>query len=288
MPAPYFADDWCDLPWTPWVPLAASAADFRLLPATSGVYRIRAAGAGHLAYIGQTGRNLRERLRQRARNVHAPVMPSNDPHTAAPALWLLRIVEGADLSCSAAPAALDPPHLHGLEDMLLWRHHLEANRSARCNHGWFHAGYRRPGNRSTGRQGTAQPAGTTNPAAAPGFPPLQPHGAPPDPDWMGLPWSPLGSLINAPRPAPALPGVYKILDVTRLALLYIGESANLAARLRDHARRPWSPHDPLVAWQADPALALPHHRHERESDLLGAYYAAHRRPPAFQYWSRPG
>lgn len=288
MPMPYFADDWCNLSWTPWVPLAAAAADFRVLPTTAGVYRLRAADDDHLAYIGQTGRNLRERLRSLARNVHTGTMPYNDPHTAAPALWLLRVVESAELACSAASVALDSPHLHGLEDLLLWRHHHEAGRSARCNHGWFHPGYSRPGNRSTKRAGRALPPDQPNPAAAPGLPPLQLHGTPPDPDWMGLPWSPLGSLTNAPLPAPAFPGVYKILDATTLALLYIGESANIAARLRSHVRRPWSPHDPLVAWNADPALTLSLHRRERESDLLGAYFSSHRHPPVFQYWSRPG
>lgn len=103
---------------------------------------------------------------------------------------------------------------------------------------------------------------------------------------MGLPWSPAVPLAAAPSSAPAAPGVYKILAAGTLALLYIGEAGSLAARLRAHARRAWAPHDPLVSWNADPTLARPHHRHERESDLLGAYFGEHGRPPAFQYRSR--
>jgi hypothetical protein len=58
------------LDWTPWIPLSASLADMRtVIPKIAGFYRIRVTGRNELAYIGQTGRELRERIRSLALRV---------------------------------------------------------------------------------------------------------------------------------------------------------------------------------------------------------------------------
>src|SRR5690242_12854015 len=55
--------NWCDLEWSPWIQFDGPRARFRaFLPSSAGVYRIRPVGLLLLAYLGQTGRNLRERL----------------------------------------------------------------------------------------------------------------------------------------------------------------------------------------------------------------------------------
>jgi hypothetical protein len=112
--------DWCALTWGLWVPLERQAI-IRTAPALPGVYRIRRkAGAGNrLVYIGQTGRTLRERLLALAAGVNAEQCPFNDPHTAAPHLWLLHQHDNIQLECSCAPVVGNVPVLRRTEDMLL-------------------------------------------------------------------------------------------------------------------------------------------------------------------------
>src|SRR5882672_4486876 len=98
----FFSEEWCGVSWTAWIPF--SVGSFILLPRTPGVYRVRATDSDELFYIGQTGRNLRERLSQlRHHTLANPFeMPYNDPHTAAPSLWAWRKEEGFEFECSAA------------------------------------------------------------------------------------------------------------------------------------------------------------------------------------------
>jgi hypothetical protein len=70
------------------------AGDFKGLHSGTGVYRIRMAASPVLAYIGQAGRDLRQRLGDLRRNTAAEQMPFNDSHTAAPSLWAWNDAEG--------------------------------------------------------------------------------------------------------------------------------------------------------------------------------------------------
>ena len=72
---------------SPWL---ISFVMFDLLPIISGFYRLRVTDGASLAYIGQTGRSLRERLRALRLGTFAELMPLNDPHTAASAHWAER------------------------------------------------------------------------------------------------------------------------------------------------------------------------------------------------------
>src|SRR5918998_6219781 len=111
---------WCELNWTLWQPLDRQAIQ-GAAPTLPGVYRIRRAfEASRFVYIGQTGRTLRERLLSLARGAHGDRCPYNDPHTAAPYLWLIRELDGAQLQFSCAPIIGDTALLRGTEDMLLW------------------------------------------------------------------------------------------------------------------------------------------------------------------------
>src|SRR5687768_4262545 len=125
----YLSIDWEGLQWSPWLRFGEPGSVFRKLPAAPGVYRVRPAGGDLLAYVGQTGRSLRERLSSLSRHTLSPVMPFNDPHTAAPSLWAIRNAERVDFECSAAPADLPKRRREGLECYLLWRYRQERGES---------------------------------------------------------------------------------------------------------------------------------------------------------------
>jgi hypothetical protein len=85
---PYFFDNWCGLPWSPWVPFNADKPTFRQIPHEPGLYRIRPAGNDFLMYIGVTGRTLHLRLNDLRQSLRrADLMPWADPLPEAPALW---------------------------------------------------------------------------------------------------------------------------------------------------------------------------------------------------------
>src|SRR5260370_37851936 len=136
---------WSELPWTTWVSFN-NPNDFKKLPPSPGVYRIRAIGGQELFYIGETG-HLRDRLHSLRRGTMEGKMPYNDPHTAAPSLWAWRDAEKNEIECSAASVKLadnskEARRLRqGLECSLLWQYRLEFGSSTRCNHGRFHPRY---------------------------------------------------------------------------------------------------------------------------------------------------
>jgi len=145
--------DWCHLSWTEWQPFKA---DFvrSSAPAFPGIYRIRRAGiAKRLTYIGQTNRTLRERLSALASGTYAERCPFNDPHTAAPHLWLMTKLDGAQLEFSCALVVGGRRTLRGTEDMLLWRHRVENGCSTEANYGRFYPGWSRLTNRWVERGG---------------------------------------------------------------------------------------------------------------------------------------
>lgn len=280
----FFSKSWCNLTWTDWIPLDAPLSVFKLIPTSSGVYRVRPKGWHQLAYIGQTKRGLRERLRTLAIHSHRNEIPFNDPHTAAPSLWILRVEEGMTFECSAAPTNAASQERRALEDMLLWKHRLERGESTLCNHGRFHPRYFRSGDRKTGKRGGKLPTGQTNPASGPSAPPLRPHGKPQDSDWMGLAWSSLEvlrgiDLSSIPRGI----GLYKIVDAIRGRLLYVGESKQLRKRIKAHSFKTWGDDEPLVSYHVLDNNVLDHQRREMETDLIGGYYAAFGMAPKFQY-----
>ena len=56
----YLGQSWGGLDWSPWVPF--SHYDFKEIPPSPGVYRVKPVYQDFLTYIGQTGRSLRIRL----------------------------------------------------------------------------------------------------------------------------------------------------------------------------------------------------------------------------------
>ena len=80
--------------WSQWIPLESPIQVYHNhITKNPGLYRVRITHNRKLAYIGQTGRDLRERTRQLSSKVNnnQDNPPWNDPHTAAPALWAWKI-----------------------------------------------------------------------------------------------------------------------------------------------------------------------------------------------------
>ena len=148
----FMMKNWLGLSWSDWVGLDASPEAFRAVITTnSGLYRVRVEGVERLAYIGQTGRNLRQRTRALGRNTYRSQPPWNDPHTAAPGLWAWRVEESLGYEVSVASKIIDTAERQCIEDMLLYEYRLEAEESTLCNHGRFHPSWSRPTNRKQAR-----------------------------------------------------------------------------------------------------------------------------------------
>lgn len=285
----FLNSDWCGLSWTEWQPFAQPTA-FKSLPATPGLYRIRAVGIEELFYIGETGRNLRERLGDLRRNTLQTEMPFNDPHTAAPSLWAWRHAEQLDFECSATPLASvgdkeeARKRREGLEFFLLWQYRLEFGASTRCNHGRFHPRYTKSKARKDHFRGSRLADGIPDElAGGPSLPPLPHIATPPEQNWMGLQWSPAELLAQSPlRGIPASPGVYKILDGGTNELLYVGETENLRKRLATHKKKDWQCQDATFSLVTLNDNIQKYQLHEMENDLLGGFYVGSQTMPKFQ------
>ena len=231
----FLLPDWASISWTPFVPFALSRQAIREVPTGPGVYRVRVSNEDRLAYIGQTGRNLRERLGYLMRHMLAEEMPFNDPHTAAPKLWSFRRAEGLNYELSAAVFEAEEPNRLGLECHLLWRYRTEYGASTLCNFGRLAPGYRTSRNRKTGLRGGVIPDGP--PVEADGSLSALPlQGRPDSSDWMGLDWSEPAHLCQETTvPSLSGPGLYRLMRGDG-GVVYFGQTDDLADRLLTHRR----------------------------------------------------
>jgi hypothetical protein len=283
--------DWCGLQWTPWVMFERETI-LQGAPKLPGVYRIRREGdeTPRLTYIGQTGRALRERLLALAAGANAGICPFNDPHTAAPHLWLLRHHEHARLAFSCAPVHDDVQTLCGTEDMLLWRHRVETGSSTEANYGRFYPGYARPTNRWVvrkraggddlripGRIAKPLPNGTSLENFKLITPALQG-----DAGLLQAPWWRRTRLTDGAS-LPNGAGIYCIYERDADEPVYIGETSGLLARSATYAARSWSLSEPWLAVMPLPDGTPKYVLHELESDLLGWHFWRTGRAPVFQY-----
>ncbi|WP_225923912.1 hypothetical protein [Vibrio alfacsensis] len=274
-----------NLAWSEWLPLNGDVEVYKAVPTKqSGLYRIRAVGKDGLIYIGQTGRCLRGRLRALRSGVYASEMPYNDPHTAAPNLWIWLNEESYEYEFSFLLSDLDTPQRQGLEDFFLWMHRKEFGFSTLCNYGRFHKQWIKPTNKKQGRKGERLSKGNFNPSGLTSSKVLKHIGKSHDADWMGLDWSEPEVLntvsINVLDNTPA---VYRVMDSASHDVLYIGETKELLSRLKAHAKKPWNGEETLFSFAQGVDLSESHQRHEIEVDLIGAYFEEHQRVPCFQY-----
>ena len=64
----FLDENWGEVMWTSWVPFTTPLA-FKQLPTSAGMCRVGAVNGQELFYVGETGRNLRERLGDLRRKV---------------------------------------------------------------------------------------------------------------------------------------------------------------------------------------------------------------------------
>lgn len=148
----YFQLDLGGLSWSDWTSFTKTST-LKSVTSRPGLYRIRAEKCNELVYIGQTGRNLRERLKQLQKGTFAESMPFNDPHTAAPNLWVWRNEGIGGYECSVAVLECEVQTRQVVEDYILWISRSEAGRSTLCNHGNFHSNYVKSSNQTQSRIG---------------------------------------------------------------------------------------------------------------------------------------
>lgn len=284
----YFSLVWSSLSWSEWVPFTAEKHEFREIPNAPGLYRIRPAGCDFLMYIGGTRRTVYQQLNQlRYTLKRTDLMPWNDPHTAAPALWAWRDAEGFEYECSGAPLDASTSGRQGMESLLLYQYRQQHGESPLCNFGRFHPRYRRSTNRREDQRGGILKAGQQdNPAGGQSYPPLDAAGKPGDPDWMGLSWSDSDLLVpERIQTVPAGPGLYLISDPGLHEIVYIGQSGHCAERLLDHSSRPWDGKELQFSFHAVQETVLPHQLRELGADLIGNFFELNRRAPEYQFRS---
>ena len=279
----YLASNWLDLKWTPWISFSSPKSDWLLLPNQPGLYRVKPENSNIIAYIGETGRGLRDRINSLRRGTLSEVMPFNDPHTAAPNLWVWRQEEHWNYECSASPFTKSRVDRKAMECLLLWKYRLEKGESTLCNHGRFHKNYRKSSDRSKNKRGYHLPNSEINPSSGPSSKPLKLQGKPLDLDWMGIQWSrEIPLMAESLGQLPNKPAVYKIVDSKNKSLVYVGETKGLKNRFTQHYRT-YKDSDLSFSFSILDESTKDYQLHEMENDLIGAYYSQTQSIPINQF-----
>jgi len=271
------SDKWGQLSWSKWIPLNSELATYQNYISTKpGLYRVRSKSYSGLIYIGQTGRNLRERTRALAKHTYNSLdnPPWNDPHTAAPTLWAFRHEEQFEYEVSVAiKEDYDVAMRQSHEDYLLYLHRLEHGYSTLVNHGRRHPLWTKPSNKSKSRSMKQQLVKILYPSF--GKPGLNNEFK--SPEWLGLEWSPSCPIKDIQPPNDS--GVYKIFNDD--GMLYCGESTSLKNRMTTHKRN--AKFQGATVSYSIMKNALEHQLKEREVDLIGAYFELYGIHPRHQY-----
>lgn len=276
-----------ELRWSSWADLADPSAR-RAAPTTGGLYRVRMTGEPTLAYVGQTG-NLRRRLGDLSA-LYRDEIPYNDPHTAAPCLWVLRVHHGASFQFSVAEFDGSAVDRKARECVEISRHRCEMGASPLANFGRMPEGWvKSTGNNSSlARRGALRrghPAPTAHRTAD--FPCIfDPSGDPVSAQWAGLIWSPWLPLDAAP----AGTGLYRVRGTGASALAYVGQGA-ISQRLRAHAAKGRQSDHPQAAMFAPPVEVSwviradlgSQQLLEAEGDLIASHVAACGNAPTAQF-----
>jgi len=81
-------------------------------------------------------------------------------------------------------------------------------------------------------------------------------------------------------------GLYLLFERDTGDIVYIGQSADCAKRLRSHAMKFLDGNDLMFSWYSSEKPLLPHHLKEWENDLIGNYFDVYRRAPEYQSGNR--
>lgn len=280
-------------PWSDWIPLNGPGFHGQVygLP---GLYRIRRTDDGlRLAYVGQTGGALRQRLGQ-LRGAYRPIIPYRDPHTAAPALWALRHRDRCEFEVSVAPVKGETPWRKALEATVITLCRLHTGQSPYVNFGRMPPGYRNStGNNSRLIESGKRALGGPDRSAAVSAPSVpvngDPLGDPESLDWMGWAWSDWVPLADTLGAADSV-GLYRVRNEEVPGLVYVGQG-KIAARLAAHLRKGHSPDHRQAAYFSCKVtaswLSLPNvpvvNLLEHENDLIAAHLLVTGAPPAAQF-----
>lgn len=263
------------LPWADWLPLNDRAARLRV-PRGAGLYRVRCVGESTLAYVGQSS-GLRGRLSQLCA-LYGDQMPYNDPHTAAPCLWVMRTAEGAEFEVSVAKFTADVRERKLAECVVVSEHRAEFGCSPAANFGRMPDGWiKSTGNNAALVKSGRRVRGYQDPGVTRSLDHasvLDLDHAPTVQEWAGLSWSPWRpGLIAEPTR-----GVYRIRCAGEKHLVYIGQGrigTRLAAhaaksRLKEHRQRASFSGDLESSWAALPACTAAQLL-EVECDLIASH-----------------
>ena len=273
--------------WSHWFALASR--DYRAaVDARAGLYRVRCVGSTGLAYVGQTS-TLRRRLQQLS-VLYKVEIPYNDPHTAAPGLWVLRTTQGATLEAATLVMTGDVRQRKAAECVVISEHREQIGVSPLVNFGRMPNGWvKSTGNNSALVARGGRRRGFADAAAirAPDYPCcLDRTGPPTSPAWAGLPWSAWHPLDQGL----AATGVYRVRHPGEERLVYVGQG-RIGDRLRAHlAKAKSETHRQAsgfagaveASWVRLPDLASSQLL-EIECDLIASHVLTVGEPPAVQF-----
>jgi hypothetical protein len=271
--------------WSEWSSLGA-LPDRKAIPA-QGLYKVRLSGQEGLAYLGESGR-LPGRLHSDLRVALREIPPLAAPHTAAPALWIMRMHHGAEIEVAfTSTVGLEVRERKGAEAAATFLYRLKERRSpAYCFHrmpaGWARSGQTRGTEAWLAGQEFSRPS----------LPPVTAGGDELSQGFGGLDWSPWKPLGPSGRGIPKGIGVYRL--ASEQAVLRIGEGTKIRSALQRHWRAVRSGSTPVgrilkeasgevLLWSCVEADWDTSQREEIAFDLLGAIVLNRRSVPLAQW-----
>lgn len=282
----FLDETWCGLEWSPWYPLMEGRSLDKGLGKGPGIYRIRVVGEDRLAYIGQTGRCLRENLTRLREESGGKRVDPDSKHFASPCMFVYLKVKDAELEVSTCPMPKIPEEERLVtESFLLWNYRLEARESPLCNLKRFHDGFDMFIDPREGVKVRKLNADESRDNSS--ISPLkydQPFEAK---DWMGLLWSewvPLDKkAAKAEREELCF---FRIAKQDMSELLLVDWTEDLGSTLAEHLREKWS--KKTVYSVAFRGLELPAaHVAELRNDMVAGYYMERSEAPVVQYKIKP-
>ena len=275
------------LAWGPWLDLADVDAR-RSIRAVAGLYRVRVSGADDLAYVGQTS-SLGDRMSQLS-VLYRPEIPFNDPHTAAPCLWVLRVENGAEFEFSILLHDGDVRSRKSLECVVISEHRARAGYSPYANFGRMPDGWvKSSGNTTALREAGKLRRGFRDEAAVRSLDAvcvLDAERDPSSPDWAGLDWSSWGP-IHAMHD---VTGLYRLRQVGPDGLAYVGQGKvrqrlrahQAKASVRDHRQGEFLIGELEASW-VDHHESTSQQLMEVECDLIASHVLSVGGPPSAQF-----
>lgn len=126
-------EQWLGFDWSDWFLLEPGTNKIESVPETPGFFRIKKVDSPELDYVGQTGRNLRERLIHLANQVHRDEKPEGSK-SSAKHLWELKDFGGRfEFSYANPNIARSETDRIGIENVMFASHIKQRGRSPTVN-----------------------------------------------------------------------------------------------------------------------------------------------------------